>query len=814
MTSWRQYLNKRLLFKGTIICCLFFATSSKFFAQEYTSDVRVLVGSIPIPFAICTNLSTNETSVSDANGILNLPFRNPTDTLEFRSLGFETRLIMPSEKIKREIRLNENPVGIDAVLITSNISPAQVQNEGLKGIEQLEVVSVVSSKPPGKSTDLLMNTGQVMVQQSQQGGGSPIIRGFEANRILLVVDGVRMNNAIYRSGHLQNAITVDPNSLERVQVIMGPSSVKYGSDALGGVIHFQTHRPRFRRDDSEKKWDGDVSLQTMTNNSSNIIHARIEGGAEKWATLFSVSDSEFGDVRMGENRMHGDDHWGLMNQYVQSEWGEDEVIENEDPNLQVGTGYDQLDLMHKLRFAIPGGALQTNVQYSTSSFISRFDRINDLSDGNPKWAEWYYGPQNRFLSSLSWEQFLGIPGSLHTTVAYQKIKESRHRRKLGEEYTSSQYEDLDVMSLNSIWRSSPNKRSDWDFEVGIDVQWNEVESTAESTADTIQVATRYANDGSKMLNLGAFASAKKTKGARVLHAGIRYNYSSLDANFDLTQSPFSALKFNNISMSNGALTGSLGYEIPLGKKLRSTTSLSSGFRNPNIDDVTKIREKDGFLQIPNDDISPEYIYSLDQGIMLTPFENEALLSIIGAGFFSLWADGIAPIATTYDGSTTTPYEGESVLVETNVNLENAFVYGVRCEIRSQLTSHLNFNGVVNYTAGHTIIGGSPLSHIPPLFGRVGFMYDKGKYSITAYSLFNGAKDVNLYGNETTDNLAEALPNGTPAWWTLNLNASCDLNENFHIQGGVQNILDVHYKPFASGISAPGRGFFIAINVNF
>ena len=84
-----------------------------------------------------------------------------------------------------------------------------------------------------------------MVQQSQQGGGSPILRGFEANRILLVVDGVRLNNAIYRSGHLQNALTVDPFAVRSVEVRHGAGSVQYGSDALGGVIHYHTRSPRW-----------------------------------------------------------------------------------------------------------------------------------------------------------------------------------------------------------------------------------------------------------------------------------------------------------------------------------------------------------------------------------------------------------------------------------------------------------------------------------------------------------------------------------------------------------------------------------------
>ena len=94
------------------------------------------------------------------------------------------------------------------------------------------------------SAELLQSSGQVLVQKSQLGGGSPILRGFEANKVLLVVDGIRMNNAIYRGGHLQNIISIDNSMLEKVEVIYGPGSVVYGSDALGGVIHFHTLKPQ------------------------------------------------------------------------------------------------------------------------------------------------------------------------------------------------------------------------------------------------------------------------------------------------------------------------------------------------------------------------------------------------------------------------------------------------------------------------------------------------------------------------------------------------------------------------------------------
>src|SRR5688572_18974005 len=94
------------------------------------------------------------------------------------------------------------------------------------------------------SADLLQNTGLVAMQRSQQGGGSPMMRGFEASRVLLMIDGVRMNNLIYRAGHLQNVITMDNNLLDRAEVLFGPSSTVYGSDALGGVVHFYTRDPQ------------------------------------------------------------------------------------------------------------------------------------------------------------------------------------------------------------------------------------------------------------------------------------------------------------------------------------------------------------------------------------------------------------------------------------------------------------------------------------------------------------------------------------------------------------------------------------------
>jgi len=135
--------------------------------------------------------------------------------------------------IKKSIELNELVVAVS------------------KKEERLSQVSNKVSVLPAKaltlsnsqtSADFLTETGNVYIQKSQMGGGSPIIRGFEANKVLIVVDGIKLNNAIYRGGHLQNVITIDPSILSSTEVVYGPGSLIYGSDAIGGVMHFITKR--------------------------------------------------------------------------------------------------------------------------------------------------------------------------------------------------------------------------------------------------------------------------------------------------------------------------------------------------------------------------------------------------------------------------------------------------------------------------------------------------------------------------------------------------------------------------------------------
>ena len=165
---------------------------------------------------------------------------------------------------------------------------------------------------PQTSADLLQNSGQVFVQKSQLGGGSPMIRGFATNRLVLSVDGVRMNNAIFRGGNIQNVISIDPYTVKNTEIIFGPGSVIYGSDAIGGVMNFLTLQPHFTRKDSVV-FSGNADLRYASANTEKTIHANVNIASKKWAFLSSITHNDFEDLLMGSNGPEG----YLRNNYVQ-----------------------------------------------------------------------------------------------------------------------------------------------------------------------------------------------------------------------------------------------------------------------------------------------------------------------------------------------------------------------------------------------------------------------------------------------------------------------------------------------------------------
>lgn len=651
-------------------------------------------------------------------------------------------------------------------------------------IEKIDAVKIFETAP-STSADALQKTGAVMIQMSQSGGGSPIIRGFEANRVLLVVDGVRLNNAIYRSGHLQNSISVSPLMLDNIDIIFGPSSVKYGSDALGGVVHYHTKSPK-----KGQLWKANLLQRyTSANNGVNLYFDQ-SWSKGKWGFLQAINLNRFGNLKMGAQRNHGYENWG-----------NEEHITNSKEQLR--TAYDQVDFIQKIRFdASQHLSYKLNLQLSSTTNLNRFDQLNDLSGGTPKYTEWYYGPQKRLLLSLGTEhqKKTVFYDSFNNTLSYQQLEESRNSQKLNADL-------IERIENVSVFANTADFIKKWDYNTlnyGIDLQHNIVRSSA-----TENYNTRYADGGSDMTSLSVYSQYKHPfSKSSYFSVGARYSKVQLNGKFNETQSL--GLPFNAVQLDNDAITASAGLKWDMGKGWESTIAASTGFRSPNVDDVTKVFEKSGKLTVPNEDLSPEF----SKNIELTINKSLGKSYLSATYYYTLLEDAIVKQAFSLNGQDSLWYDGEYLTVYANTNSQDAFLFGYNAKAYIHLNKHWSSTHTISYTYGKDESADALLDHIPPLYGKSQIDWVKNNYRLGLFAFYNAWKKAEDYSPNGSDNLDEATADGTPAWWTLNLSCSINLSDKLVAQLNVENILDVHYKTFSSGISAPGRNVILSIKTEF
>jgi hemoglobin/transferrin/lactoferrin receptor protein len=696
----------------------------------------------------------------------------------------------------------------------SKFIPQSVLSLPFKKIEQLNQPTVA---------DLLMQTGQVAIQKSQLGGGSPIIRGFEANKVLIVVDGIRMNNAIFRGGHLQNVIAMDNNYLDKVEVLFGPASVIYGSDALGGVMCFYTKKPELVSNGGRRKLKIGSAIRYSSASQENHAHVDVNAGWKQFGSFSSFSFSNFGDLLQGKNRSNRFPTWGLRPFEIIRSDNRDSMRPTVRNHFQSPTGYTQYDMIQKFLLKIGETEHNLNFQFSTTSDVPRYDRLTELSGARAKFAEWYYGPQERLLASYR----LTLPeGKLfdkgQIITAFQQFRESRHNRKFGIDWLEHRFEKVKVISLNADFFNKSGKN---ELNYGIEFTHNTVQSRAQQenivNGALLSLDTRYPDGGSSTYSSAAYGSLLKKIGANFsLNAGSRFTINQLDSKF--VDTSFFPFPFESITQKNIAISGNAGFVFAPRSKWKITGLISSGFRTPNVDDISKVYESNnGNLIIPNPDIKPERTLNYELGA------NVRIRKKIKADL-NLWYTDYRNILTLdsglFNGSRTVSYQGVNSVVFSMVNKDKAYLWGSGLNVIADLLNpekalSLQFITSINYTYGRIVQPGRdyPLDHIPPLFGRSGLTATKGRLTVELSIIFNGSKDSSDYNLKGEDNhvySADPVRGYTPSWNCLNIRSSLTLGKFLCLQLALENINDRFYRAFASGISSPGRNFVISLRGNF
>jgi hemoglobin/transferrin/lactoferrin receptor protein len=771
---------------------------------------------LPIPGVAVFNENKSIIVTSDIDGVISLDKFSNSEAIYFQQL-FYTTVIRSKAEIKKNnlvVIMISKAQGLDEVVVSAS-KFEQSKRDIPQKIMNISAKDIAFSNPQ-TSADLLESTGNIYIQKSQLGGGSPMIRGFSTNRLLITVDGVRMNNAIFRGGNLQNVISIDPFAIQNTEVTLGAGSVVYGSDAIGGVMSFYTQKPQLSYSDS-LFFKANALVRYASASSEKTGHIDLNFGLKKWAFFTSVSYTDFDDLRMGS---HGPDDY-IRPEYVEVINGVDTVVNNPDPLVQVPTGYDQINFMQKARYESSDNlSYDLGLYYSTTSDYSRYDRLIRYRGDNLRSAEWNYGPQRWFMGNLQLTKLSSnsnLYDKIQATLAYQNFQESRMDRDFGNDVRNIREESVDAISTNLDLEKQLGTKTELFY--GAEYVYNKIKSLGEeqniSSNETISTVSRYPN-GSDWQSFAAYSSFKyKPNPKFVLQTGVRYNHIFVNADFT-ENNQYVDLPFEATKIDAGALTGTAGISWTPNNVIEWKFNLSSAFRAPNIDDVGKVFDSEpGSVVVPNNNLRPEYAYGGELGLKLN-FDNVFVVDV--ATYYTYLDNALVRRDFTLNGESEILYDGELSTVQAIQNAAKSKIYGFEAGIQLKFTKQLKL------TSQYNVIGGSeeddngdenPLRHAAPNFGNTHLVWQNSKIQIDAFTEYNNELSFyQLAPSETEKDYIYALDaNGNPyapSWYTLNLRTQYKINDAATIVASVENITDQRYKTYSSGIASAGRNFILSL----
>ncbi len=804
------------------VILLLFGFSSGAFSQtvtikdKETQEPIELVSLISIiPEAQAETNVKGEADISDFKG---------ADKITIRRLGYETRELSFSEieSLSYEIFLKPKPFHMYDIVVsatrwrqTSSDIPSEIISISPTDIEV---------QNPQTAADLLSVSGKVFIQKSQQGGGSPMIRGFATNRLLYTVDGVRMNTAIFRGGNIQNVISLDPFVTENTEVFFGPGSVIYGSDAIGGVMSFQTQTPQFSRTD-DLLMTGSAESRHSSANDEMSGHFDVNIGWKKWALVSSVSSFDYGHMRQGT---HGPEDY-IKAYYVQRQDGIDRIIAQDDPQLQIPSSYSQKNFMQKIRFQPnKDWNFQFGFHYSETSPYGRYDRHNRIRNGLPSYAEWNYGPQKWMMNNLNitHNESNFFYDQLTIRLAQQSFKESRINRSLNSSDKNIRIEEVEAYSGNfDLIKSLSDENT---LYYGFEYVMDDVDSTGIdkdiSAIDPYSAYSGTTRPGPSRYPQATWQSAavyindqQRLSDKFLLQAGLRYNQFILDADFDTAFYPF---PFSEANLNKGALTGSIGAVYQPTESWAIMTNFATAFRSPNVDDVGKIFDSEpGSVVVPNPDLDAEYAYNIDFGVTKI-FDD--LLRVDLTTYYTNLQNAMVRRNYTLNGREYIVYDGVLSRVQAIQNAAVANVYGIQGGLEVKLPGGFSFSSDYNYQKGEEELDDgsvSPSRHAAPWFGATRFTYDTGKLLMQLYAMYQGERSHEDMPEEEKSKyeIYAADENGntySPAWYTLNFKALYEITDFLHVSAGIENLTDQRYRPYSSGLSGSCRNFVLAVGADF
>ncbi len=738
--------------------------------------------------------------VSDDQGVFEIPNLPPGEyRLVFRLQGYKTHESENVRLLERQVARLNVAMAPEVIELSNLVVTATRHPDRTSDLSQM--ISVLTPKEirqrnVQQTPELLREEPGVVVQKTNQGGGSPILRGLKANKVLLLVDGVRMNNATYRGGNTQYLNTVDSQTLEGVEIVHGPGSVLYGSDALGGVIHLRTLAPQLNSE-AGLALSGAVSASASSADDTQTSNATVSLAWRRLGLRFSGGLRSFGDVTRGAKG--GDE---LMQRLRNDSRTQRILKKNQSPN-----GYQAYDFSTRAIARLSETSrLALSYQFNHQDEVPRYDVVETRKDSIR-----LFDPQQRNLVALRYQNFTRrrLADSFSLTASYHRQRERRVRQKFGSVTRTS--DEFNTGTLGIQAQLDKSIAGIHQVVYGAELYRDAITTTSlvlNTGTGAFAVAHPLFPDGSTMLNVGAFVQDAMDISERWrVTAGARFSVVRLKAPF--VSDPASDNTFGNIEQVSTALTGSLGSLYRLTPRLSVVTNLAQGFRSPNLDDVGKLGPGKGssFFDIPNPNLDPEKSLNLDTGFKWT--SNRSRVDFFG--YYNILRDLLARVPAELNGSPFVLDGTDSLRVFHKTNAGEAFTAGFALSSEIALAPRLVAFTNLSYTYGQNETDEQPLSGVPPLSGLAGIRWNTPRYRVELNARFAG-KQTRLADEDQED--LRIPEGGTPAWRTFNLRFGAQLHPNLNTNLTIANLFDRNYREHLSGFNAPGRNFVLSARVTY
>jgi len=650
---------------------------------------------------------------------------------------------------------------LDEILVTATrrtVSLAEVSSG-------LTLVDGAAAREQKLVTDALDAEVGVYLQQTTPGQGAAIIRGLKGSSILHLVDGMRLNNAIFRSAPTQYFALVPTGAVERIEVLRGTPASLYGSDAVGGVVQLVTRVPNF--DTEATAYRGEVYAAYDTAELGRMLSATIDAGNRRIASSFSADWLATGDRRTGSGERIGP------------------------------SGYESV----AMRWALSGNpddsrSWLVDVHYLEQPETPRVDElVPGFGQAEPSSSEFFFRPNRRVFVHGRYGHEDGLLGlDWNVDLAWQRIDDDRLSRDF--EATDRRYES-NRSDLYGFVVSGSRVTDSGSWVAGVEAYLDEVSSRRreENILDgqVTELTPRFP-DGSKIERFDVFGNTERYVSARnMLSGGLRISHE----NVSLPQTPVSVAASVKVTDTSG----DLGWIFNASDNWQLVANAGFGFRAPNVFDLGTLGNRPGNrFNIPNPDLDSERVVQFDAGVRYTG--NRAHFELM---VYTLdYSDRITSVLT----GEVTP-EGRDVVQ--SVNAAEATIRGFESGASFDLTDTMSLGVVLNYTWSEQRLAGQsaePGDRIPPLSGRLEFDYDAGgNFRLDAWLRFAGEQD-RLSARDAGDIRID--PNGTSGWGILGARGTWDVRSGWQFTLGIDNVLDKRYRVHGSGLDAPGRNFMVSL----